>query len=66
MVRLSGSQRTLLAETLRDIGNVAAGAMVFGQFLAGAMFSIGVALGGMAVWIVLVLTALRAASEEPS
>lgn len=66
MVRLSRSQRTLLAETLRDIGNIAAGAMVFGQFLAGATFSTGVALSGMWVWIVLVLAALWLASEEPS
>jgi hypothetical protein len=66
MVRLSRSQRTLLAETLRDIANLAAGAMVFGQFPADAMFSTGVALGGVAVWIVLVVTAVRYASEEPS
>jgi len=66
MVRLSRTQRTLLAETLRDIANLAAGAMVFGQFLADAMFSTGVALGGVAVWIVLVVTAVRYASEEPS
>ncbi|HLF13197.1 MAG TPA: hypothetical protein VJA26_18505 [Gammaproteobacteria bacterium] len=66
MVRLGRTQRTLLAEKVCDMANLAAGAMVFGQFLADARFSTGVALGGMAVWIVLVLTALRATSEEPS
>jgi hypothetical protein len=40
--------------------------MVFGQFLADALFSTGVALGGMAVWVVLVFAAVLLASEEPS
>ena len=66
MVGLKRTQRMLLAETLRDIANLAAGAMVFGQFLADAMFSTRVALGGGAVWVVLVLTAVLFVSEEPS
>ena len=57
MLRLKRAQRTLLAETLRDIANLAAGAMIFGQFLADAVFSQRVALGGMFLWIVLVLCA---------
>lgn len=63
MLRLERAQRTLLAETLRDIANLAAGAMIFGQFLADAMFSTAIALGGMAIWLVLVLTAMFFARE---
>ena len=66
MLRLSRAQRMLLAETLRDIANLAAGAMVFGQFLAAAMFSTTVAIGGMALWVVLVVTAVVFASEGRS
>lgn len=63
MLRLRRAQRTLLAETLRDIANIAAGAMIFGQFLADAMFSTRVAFGGMALWVVLVVCAILLASE---
>ena len=63
MVRLKKEQRALLAETLRDIANIAAGAMVFGQFLADAMFSSRVAFGGLTLWVVLVGCAILLASE---
>jgi hypothetical protein len=63
---LTRAQRTLLAETLRDIANMAAGAMIFGQFLADATFSANVALGGMFLWVLLVLCALLFASEGHS
>ena len=65
MVRLSRTQRTLLAETLRDIANLAAGAMIFGQFLAEVMFSPRIALGGLALWVVLVAAAVLYAREKP-
>ena len=56
----------LLAETLRDIANLAAGAMIFGQFLADAMFSTRIALGGMALWTVFVTCAVVLTSEVES
>lgn len=58
MLVLQREQRRLLAETLRDIANVAAGAMVFGQFLAGQGFSPRVALLGLTVWACLVTLSL--------
>ena len=64
MVRLKKEQRALLAETLRDIANIAAGAMVFGQFLADTMFSTGVAFGGLTLWVVFVGCAILLASER--
>jgi len=50
MVRLGQGQRTLLAETLRDIANIAAGAMVFGQFLGSETFSAWIAVFGIGLW----------------
>ena len=61
MVVFDRSQRRLLAETFRDIANVAAGAMVFGQFVAGTTFSPRLAAAGVAVWILLVVFAILAA-----
>jgi hypothetical protein len=50
MVRFSNEQRVFVAEGLRDIANLAAGGMVFGQFLADRSFSPFIALGGILVW----------------
>ena len=59
MLELTTQQRVLLAETSRDIANIAAGAMVFGQFLGGRPFSASIALGGVLVWVSLVVFAVR-------
>jgi hypothetical protein len=39
--------------------------MIFGQFLAEVMFSFRIALGGVALWIVLVAAAVLYAREKP-
>jgi len=54
MLDLNSKQRALIADKLFDIANVAAGAMIFGQFVAGMRFSPLLAIGGMLVWGVLV------------
>ena len=66
MLVLSSEQRALLAETLRDIANIAAGAMVFGQFLADHAFSPWLAVGGVAIWIVFVANAIAFARDKKS
>jgi hypothetical protein len=43
------AQRSLLAETLRDIANLAAAEMIFGQFVGGQVFSTWTAVGGAGV-----------------
>jgi len=53
MLRLNQEQRVLLAEKLCDAGNLAAGALVFGQFLADR-FSVMLAAAGLAVWMILI------------
>jgi hypothetical protein len=58
MVRLNREQRMLLAETLRDIANIAAGAMVFGQFIGSQTLSYSIAAFGMGVWVALVTFAM--------
>ena len=58
------AQRTLLAETLRDIANIAAGAMVFGQFIGSQTFSVRIAAFGMGVWVALVAFAMVLAGER--
>ena len=59
MLELGPRQRELLAETSRDVANIAAGAMVFGQFLGERPFSSSIALGGVALWACLVTFAIR-------
>jgi hypothetical protein len=60
MIVLAPEQRRIVAETLRDIANVAAGAMVFGQFVAGTTFSPRLAISGVVVWMVLVVCSIVA------
>ncbi len=66
MLVLQQEQRQLLAETVRDIANVGAGAMIFGHFLTEREFSASVAVGGVMVWFGLVGWALLLAREKKS
>ena len=58
MLRLNQDQRTLLAEKLCDAGNLAAGALLLGQAVGGARFSVPMGVTGMALWIVAMGAAL--------
>jgi hypothetical protein len=58
MLALTHEQRVLLAETVRDIANVAAGAMVFGHFVGDRTFSWWTAVGGIILWMVFVSWAM--------
>ena len=50
MVRFSREDRRFVAEAVREIANLAAAAMVFGQFVVDRSFSPLIALGGILVW----------------
>ena len=63
MLLLNKSQRTLLAETLADIGNVAAGALIFGQFLSDYAFSLRLASFGVVTWLMLTTFAVTIAKR---
>lgn len=44
------AQRELLAEKLMDVANIAVAALIFGQFVSGQPFHIGLAVIGVALW----------------
>ncbi len=50
MVKFSKEDRHVVAAGVREIANLAAAAMVFGQFVADRPFSPMIALGGIVVW----------------
>jgi hypothetical protein len=50
MVELTSQQRALLADNLPDVANIAAGALLFGQFLGDRAFSLLLAAAGLALW----------------
>jgi hypothetical protein len=65
MLVLKDKQRELLANKLPDAGNLAVGALFFGQFLSDRPFSIVIALCGIGAWIAMVTEAvILAAGRE--
>ena len=62
MLLFNRAQRTLLSEKLADIANVAAGALIFGQFLSDYSFSLSLAAFGVATWLVLTSFAVTIAT----
>ncbi len=66
MVELSEGQRRVLIDKLPDIANVAAGAMVFGQFLSDQPFSVPVAAAGAVGWWALSVITLFLARRRES
>jgi hypothetical protein len=50
---LSQSQRKLYAKAATELANIAAGAMIFGQFLAGQPLAIGAFISGFIITVVL-------------
>ncbi len=65
MLRLTRHQRLMVAEKLLDGANVAVGALVFGQFVAGRDFSIGLAAFGVGIWLSGFASALAISKEAP-
>lgn len=51
MLRFRKPERRLVAETLSDLANIAAGALVFGQAISDNALSLSRALVGLMVWI---------------
>ena len=63
MVRLTSRQLRDLADTLRELANYAAAALVFGQFVAQQPLSWSVIAAGVATWFAMVLIALGLSGE---
>jgi len=51
MLRLTSRRRTVLVETLRELANLAVGALVLGQFVSNRAGSIDVVVLGVALWV---------------
>ena len=62
MLELNPRQREVLAEKLPDVANLAAGALVFGQFLNERPLSLRVALVGVGVWLFLMALSMFVAA----
>ena len=54
MIELNGRQRTVLINTLPQTANVAAGGLLFGQFVGSRQFSMVLALVGLVAWAALI------------
>jgi hypothetical protein len=53
-----------LVETLRELANLSAGALVLGQFVGLQPLSVRVVLGGLPSWLALVGAAILLSGEE--
>ncbi len=56
-IRLNAGQRALLADKIGDAGNLALGALIFGQVLAERPFSTAIGLLGGCAWLVFMVAA---------
>ena len=65
MLRLTRHQRAMVAEKLLDAANIAIGGLVFGQFVSGQPFSIGLAGVGFWLWLIGLASALAISKEAP-
>ena len=65
MLELNPQQRTLFAETVRDIANVGGGAMMFGSFLSDRPFSLATAIVGFTIWAAVVTFAISVVGRKP-
>ena len=63
VLRWTDDQRRFVAERVGELANIAAGAMVFGQFLGDRPFSMLVGSVGMGAWIVLFVLATALAGR---
>jgi hypothetical protein len=64
MLRSTSRRRTVLVETLRELANLTAGALVLAQFVGQQPLSLGLALAGVALWSALVGMAVALAEES--
>ena len=64
MLRLSSRRRAVLSDTFRELANLFMGALVLGQFASGGRWSFAVFSAGIAVWFILVWVALFFAGDK--
>ena len=59
MLRFSARQFVALPQTLRELANLAAAALVFGQFVGQGFLSWGLVGVGTMFWMIVIWTAMR-------
>lgn len=64
MLRFNQRQRAALGETLRELANFAAAALVFGQFVGGNTLSWALIAAGGAFWLTLLWLGLAAEGND--
>ncbi len=64
MIRLTTARRRVLIAHLPELANVAAGSLLFGQFLSERPYSLALALGGVVVWLLLIVAVFALAEGE--
>ena len=64
MLPFKNAQLRLLADKLSDVANLAAGTLIFGQFLSEQPFSLPLALFGVGVWVTITLCAAAMAGRS--
>jgi hypothetical protein len=65
MLRLDKTQRRAVSDTVRQLANLVAGALVLGQFVGQRPSSFILLMASVAVWFVLVCVGLWFAAEKP-
>ena len=63
MVRFSARQLVALGQTLRELANLAAAALVFGQFVGEGVLSLSLLAAGTAFWLIVVWLGLLLEGE---
>jgi hypothetical protein len=66
MVRLNQKQRIALGETLRQVGNLSAAALVLGQFVGNRPLSWPVLVAGASAWVGFVAAGILLLTGEES
>lgn len=64
MIRLTTARRRVLIAHLPELANVAAGSLLFGQFLSERPYSLALALGGVVVWLLLIVAVFALVEGE--
>jgi hypothetical protein len=63
MIRFSSRQRVALGDTLRELANFAAAALVFGQFVGDGVVSWSTLFAGTAFWFAVIWLGLLIEGE---
>ena len=64
MLGFRQTQRTVLVEKIPDLANLAAGGLIFGQFVGGQRFSLTIAVVGLITWAALIGLTLAIAGDK--